>query len=201
MFNPLFAVALVVSSSAIAASAAQPIIDNERVTVWDATATNDDPNPVPAHSRPFLTVYLVGTESGKHKKADVVLAKSGESKFATGERAMVVELKDHPMAPYPNSSGYQLAFPRPHVKKVLENDRIVVWNYAWTPGEPTPMHFHDKDVVLVYLEDTALKSTTPDGQTILNDYKKFQIKFNPGNRVHSELLDHGSGSAVIMELK
>ena len=30
---------------------------------------------------------------------------------------------------------------------------------------PTPVHFHDKDVVVVYLEDGSLRSTTPDGQS------------------------------------
>jgi hypothetical protein len=183
------------------ARGAQPLIDNERVTVWDATATKDDPSPVSAHKGQFLTVYLVGAEGGRHKVGDVVLSKPGESKFLPGERAMVVELKDHPVPPIPNPTTYQLAFPRPHAQKVLENDRILVWKYAWTPGEPTPVHFHDKDVVVLYMEDTALKSTTPDGKTVLNDYKKFQIKFNARDRAHSELLDHGNGSAIMMELK
>jgi hypothetical protein len=34
----------------------------------------------------------------------------------------------------------------------------------------TPMHYHDKDVVVVYLEDGALRSTTVTGQETLNDY-------------------------------
>jgi|SRR5579871_2439615 len=200
VLKSFLAMAAIVGSS-IGARAAQPIIDNERVTVWDAKATQQDPKPVASHQGPFLTVYLVAAEGGKHKKGDVVFAKAGESKFVPGERAMVVELKDHTVPPIPNTSGLPLAFPRPHVKKVLENDRILVWKYAWTPGEPTPMHFHDKDVVIVYLEDTALNSTTPDGKTVLNENKQFQIRFNPRDRAHRELLDHGNGSAIMMELK
>jgi len=26
----------------------------------------------------------------------------------------------------------------------------IVWRYRWNLGEPTPVHFHDKDVVVVY---------------------------------------------------
>ncbi len=118
-----------------------------------------------------------------------------------GSRSLIIELKDHPVEPYPNPTHYPLAFPRPHVKKLLENNRMVVWSYRWNPGEPTPMHFHDKDVVVVYLEDTALTSTTPDGKKTQNQYKAFDVKFNKGNRTHTELLDHGSGSAMMMELK
>jgi hypothetical protein len=36
------------------------------------------------------------------------------------------------------------AFPRPGVKKILENERVIVWDCTWTPGVATPMHFHDK---------------------------------------------------------
>jgi hypothetical protein len=68
-------------------------------------------------------------------------------------------------------------------------------------GEPTPMHFHDKDVVVVYRQDTALKSTTPDGKTVVNEYKSGDIRFNRRDRVHTELLVRGTGSAVIIELK
>lgn len=54
---------------------------------------------------------------------------------------------------------------RPHGKKLIGNDHVIVWSYRWSPGEPTPAHFHNKDVVVVYLEDTALISTTPDDRT------------------------------------
>jgi hypothetical protein len=63
------------------------------------------------------------------------------------------------------------------------------------------MHFHDKDVVVVYEEDTALKSTTPDGKITINEYKSGQTKFNLRDRTHTELLIRGTGSAVMTELK
>jgi hypothetical protein len=63
------------------------------------------------------------------------------------------------------------------------------------------MHFHDKDVVVVYLEDTALTSTTPDSAKKLNEYKAFDIRFNLRDSTHTELLEHGTGSAMMLELK
>ena len=88
------------------------------------------------------------------------------------------------------------------MKKLLENDRVIAWSYRWNPGEPTPMHFHDKDVVVVYLEPTRRwYRRLPDGKKTLNEYKAFDIRFNKGNRTHTESLDHGTGSAMMMELK
>jgi hypothetical protein len=166
----------------------QPIIDNERVTVWDVTGKME-----PA-TLDFIAVPL-------SRKGTAVLGHKGDTPGEAGSRTIVIELKDHAVAPLANKSGYPNAFPRPHVKKLLENDRVIVWSYAWKPGEPTPMHFHDKDVVVVYEEDTALKSTTPDGKITINEYKSGQTKFNRRDRIHTELLVRGTGSAVMTELK
>jgi hypothetical protein len=113
----------------------------------------------------------------------------------------VIELKDHPVPPLANPSRFPNAFPRPGVVKRLENDKILVWDYTWTTGVPTPMHFHDKDVVVVYLENGALKSTTPDGQSVVNELSPRLIRFNARDRIHTEELVRGKARAIITELK
>ena len=173
---------------AIAWSAEKPIIDNDQVTVWETAAE------LPPAANDFVMVPLAnaGTAEIGHK---------GEVPGAAGSKRVVIEVKTHAPAAIPNKSGYPAAFPRPRVIKLFENDKIVVWAYRWNLGEPTPMHFHDKNVVVVYEDDTALSSTTPDGKVVENDYKSGDVRFNLGNRVHSELLLRGAGSAVMTELK
>jgi hypothetical protein len=188
---------LTVCIAAASAQDAKPVIDNERVAVWDVTWKPGQANPSSGHDRDVVTMWIAG---GKARQASFS-AKGAKSQTATAGRSLEIELKDHPVPPIENKTGYPLAFPRPHVKKLLENDRVIVWSYRWNPGEPTPMHFHDKDVVVVYLEDTALTSTTPDGAKTMNDYKAFDIRFNKRDRTHTEMLAHGPGSAMMMELK
>src|ERR1700735_506677 len=171
---------------------AKPVIDNERVAVWDTTG---DPRLARNADHDVVVMQMTGS----HARTASFVPKGGVLKPC--ERCLVIELKDHPVPPLENKTGYPLAFPRPHVKKLLENDRVIVWSYRWNPGEPTPMHFHDKDVVVVYLEDTALTSTKPDGSITLNEYKAYDIRFNKRDRVHTEQLDRGMGSAMMMELK
>lgn len=176
----------------------KPVIDNDRVTVWDVTWAKGTANPA-GHDRDVVMMTLTGPGAGT---ASFIAKGSERNKPGhVGARSLIIELKDNPVAPLENKTGYPLAFPRPHVKKLLENNRVIVWSYRWNPGEPTPMHFHDKDVVVVYLEDTALVSTTPDGAKKLNEYKAFDIRFNKRDRTHTELLAHGTGSAMMMELK
>jgi hypothetical protein len=190
-------IALLVITVAVYGQDLKPVIDNDRVTVWDVTWNKATANPA-GRDRDAVMMRLAGAGAGTASLS----AKGSEHKTGhIGDRWLVIALKDHPVPPLENKTGYPLAFPRPHVKKLLENDRVIVWSYRWNPGEPTPMHFHDKDVVVIYLEDTALTSTTPDGAKKLNEYKAFDIRFNQRDRTHTELLERGTGSAMMMELK
>jgi hypothetical protein len=173
----------------------KPIIENDRVIVWDLAAGQQ----LPEAARQYDVVKV----SFAHGSGSAVFEKKNEQSAPgpVSMRTMVVALKDYSVPPIPNKTGLPSAFPRPGVKKLIDNDRIVTWEYTWTPGVPTPMHFHDKDVVLVYLDDGALQSTTPDGKKVVNEYSYGQIKFNPGNRSHTELLVKGHQHAIMTELK
>jgi quercetin dioxygenase-like cupin family protein len=167
---------------------AEPIIDNEHVTVWDTTVT------LPRSQHDFVEVSLSrkGTSSFGHQ---------GDTPGKSGSRTIVIELKDLPVTPLANETGYPLAFPRNHAKKLLENTQVVVWDYTWRPGEPTPMHFHDKDAVVVFEAAGALKSTTPDGKSVITESRFGDVRFSPRNRKHTEILVSGKAHAVITELK
>jgi hypothetical protein len=166
---------------------AAAVIDNERVKVSDTTSA------LPAMLDDFVAIaFAKGTASFGH---------AGETAGSDGIRTIVIDLKNHPVAPLANNSGYPDAYPRPHIEKILENDRVIVWHYRWTLGEPTPMHFHNTDVVVTYLEDSALQSTEPNGKVTLNEYKSGDIRFNKRDRIHTELLVRDAGSAVITEIK
>ena len=166
-------------------TALKPIIENDRVAVWDVT------DSAPARAFDAVVVSFSGSATFLPKGTPLKIA----------GRSIVIDLKDHPVAPTENTTGYPLAFPRPGVKKVLENGRVIVWDCTWTPAVATPMHFHDKDVVALFLEDGDLKSTTPDGQTVVNLYTSPTVRFNLRNRTHTETLIRGKQHAIITELK
>jgi hypothetical protein len=168
--------------------AAAPALDNERVTVWDAKGV------MPPAENDFVAVSLshLGTAEFGHR---------GDTPGKPGVRTVIIELKGDAAGPIPNKSGYPLAFPRLRAKKLFENAKVIVWDYAWRVHEPTPMHFHDKDALVVFEADGPLQSTTPDGKSVANDYHFGDIRFNRGDRTHTEVLLHGQQHAVITELK
>jgi quercetin dioxygenase-like cupin family protein len=196
---------------------AKQLIDNERVTVWDVTTEKGKPTALHRHPFDTVLVELANTSvkatsaegrvsSGAVQMGHVSFLGKGltEKQECTGDtprHSVMVELKDAKVSPLANKSGYPDAFPREGSRKLLDNSRVVVWDFSWTPGKATAMHFHDKDVVVVYLGDGDLSSTTLDGKTVVNSYTFGQSKFNPRDRTHSELLVKGSQRVIAIELK
>lgn len=196
---------------------AKQLIDNERVTVWEATWTKGKPTAMHRHRYDMVGIELAdatvkvttqqGTATnGSPRLGQVSFIPKGTTHFEEGtsdtpRHAILIDLKDVVVPPLPNKTKFADAFPREGSKKLLENNRVVVWDYSWTPGKPTVMHFHDKDVVVVYLGNGDLSSTTPDGKTTVNSYSFGQSKFNARDRTHSELLVKGSQRVIAVELK
>ena len=201
--------------AAPAADGTRQIVDGPRVTISEVTWKKGQRSPA-QYNEDTLVVPLTPVAlkvSGADGKATTVTLKPGDVKLwqkgtrqteeaESDGRAIVARFKDAPSPAYKNESGHGPAFPRPAVKKLLDNDRIVVWDYTWVQGKPTPVHFHDKDLMIVYLADGAIRSVSPDGKATQNEFKFGEARFNPGNRAHYEEYVRGDGPrAIITELK
>lgn len=214
----LFGVSLVTAAAAQAPATpgVKELIDNPRINICDVTFTKGENWPMEQYDEDTLLVALtpvsLKTTSGDGKSATITL-QAGEVRFwpkgtrqsaepLSGGRAVVAHFKEAPSPQYKNTSGFGPAFPRPRVKKLIDNNRISVWDYTWVQGQPTPNHFHDKDLMIVYLADGAIQSVTPDGKSTPNEFKFAEVRFNLGNRAHYEEYVRGNGPrAIITELK
>jgi hypothetical protein len=194
----------------LAAQADTPVIDNTWVTVHDLQLVPGTPGPTLTHPGDYVVLHISGGRvqsngtTATHAAGSATFGHGGtvtDTALDGPVHEVVVDLKDAPSGTVPNTTGLPLAFPRPGSKKVFENNRVIVWNYAWQIGKPTPMHFHDKNVVVVYAGDGPLKGVSPDGKEVVNNYKAGEIRFNTANRAHYEQVMSGQQSAVMMELK
>lgn len=211
---------LVFSSGLCAAdqpTAPAPVIDNSRVLVWSLQLKKGETGPYTPKDLDTVVMFLKGglirseAPDGRHRIAtrhpgDAVWVPKGaplkDTPVSEGTvEEVVVALKDASVEPLVNSTGLPSAFPRPGSKKVLENSRVIVWQYTWLPDRPSPMHFHDKDVVVAFRQEGALQSVSPAGERTVNTYHPGEIRFNSRNRSHSEQLVSGRQSAVMVELK
>ena len=193
------------------ADASAPVIDNGRVTVRDVPLEPGRPGPSIEHAGDYVVLYVKGgrIRGADGKAQDHVSGSAVEGHGgATSDTALdkdahevVVELKDSPSNTVPNTTGLPPGFPRPGAEKVLENEKVKVWNYTWLPGKPTPMHFHNTEVVVVYLGDGDIAATTLDGKKTVTHHNPGDIVFNLANRSHSEELIKGNMSGIMLELK
>src|SRR5882757_8493451 len=193
------------------ALAQAPALDNARVTARDIVLEPGKPGPVIAHAGDYAILYLQGGRirgsdgrTAEHPDGGATFGHGGvtsDTAIAAPAHEIVVELKDTPSNTVPNTTGLPPAFPRPGSKLVLENDRMRVWNYKWLPGKPTPMHFHNTEVVVAYRGNGDVASTAPDGKTTVNHRNAGDIVFNLANRSHSEELVKGEQAGIMLELK
>jgi len=184
----------------LALDGARPIIDNPHAAVWELTWTRGVPAAIERTTSNSLWISVAPTPG------TVVYWAKGAERRATQSagapvRMVVIDVKDGPPATLENKSGFANAFPRAGSRKILENDRVLVWDYTWTLGQATAMHFHDKDALVVYLKKGAVKSTTPDGKSDVTPRTVGMVAFNARARVHTETLVEGESRAIITEFK
>ena len=193
------------------AQALPAAIDNARVTVHDVALATGQPAPVITHAGDYVILYRTGGrirgsdgQIADHPDGSAVFGHGGQTSdtaVSAPAHEVIVELKDSPSNTVPNTTGLPPGFPRDGSKKVFENDKINVWNYTWLPGKPTPMHFHNTEIVVVYLGNGDITATTPDGKKTVTHHNPGDIVFNLANRSHSEELTQGEMSGVMLELK
>jgi len=187
-------------NDALTLDGARPLIDNPRVTVWDFTWTRGVPAAMERTSSNSLWISVAPTPGTVVYWAKGAARQAAQSAGAP-VRMVVVDIKNGPVGALENKTGAVSAFPRPGSRKVFENNLVVVWDYTWTLGQATAMHFHDKDALVVYLKDGQVKSTTPDGKSDVTPRKVGLVAFNARARVHTETLVEGESRAIITEFK
>ena len=198
---------------------ATKLIENERVVVWEVEWQKGRKTAMHEHKLDLVGVFLADGQTrivqpdgtsrvSEHSPLGEVtfgargVIHSEEGVSETPRRAILVELKDAHVEPVEPRPGTPVAFPREGARKLLENDRLLVWGYEWTPGTRIPVHFHDKDVVVVWLAPGKLRSMPVDGEPTVSTRRFGEVTFNPRNRVHSEESIEGtSPRQVIIELK
>ena len=94
------------------------------------------------------------------------------------------------------------AYPRAGAVKILDNDRVQVWNIAWLKGQPSPLHRHLYDLVGVYYEPGDRMIISTEGAKRPVSTKAWDIAFQKEGITH---IEEGTSDAplraVFVEMK
>jgi redox-sensitive bicupin YhaK (pirin superfamily) len=199
-----------------AGSTDKPVIDNDRVTVWDVKLAPGESGPSSSADFDSVILFLEGgqvrttrnndmSSVAVHAFGDAVFVPKGSHATDTvvsGQvHEVVIALKGHHVPPNEGPPGIPHSFPRPGAEKMFENDQAIAWKFSWTPGVPVPMHHHDKDTIMVFRYDGPVRSTDPAGQQRILPFAKGQILYSKAGTTHTETLIGERQSAVDLELK
>jgi hypothetical protein len=201
------------------------LFDNDRVTVWEVNWLKNVMQPVHRHRYDMAGVYLRFGQITVTGPNDPVPTdpKPGpvfeiprpyyqpkgitHREVAFGgpndpERlAIMCDLKDFAPPPIEVKSGMRTAYPREGAKDVLDNARVIEWDYTWKTHVPVPLHVHDKDSVEIFVEGGTIRTRIDDGREETKTVTFKDARFVPRGQTDIEEAISGSPHAIIIELR
>jgi quercetin dioxygenase-like cupin family protein len=182
------------------------VLANDRVIVWDVTWPKGQPTAMHEHRLDQLSVTLRGGTVRVSKLGGPVAVNQstvGSVAFTPhGTVHMEEGLSDVPqhkimLELQPSTAPPTNAVPREGAVKLLENDRVIVWDFTWKPGQRVAHPADPFDSVTVFLEGGVLRSGTEEIQRSAGQVIYSSRRAEP----HSEEAAEGTPRAVIVELK
>ena len=175
----------------------QSLFENERVIAWRLTS-GVPAEPLVRDRR--LPGVIVGLENGTVRIVDDVNTVTARD-VGPAPGVVLVAIKEGPRDRLEIPPGMVPAFPRERVRRIAENESVAVWAVTWTTGLKTALHFHDKDVVAIYLDAGTVQSIAPTGETTATPRLAGDMAFIRRGRAHIEECVDGPRRDIIIELK
>lgn len=197
------------------------ILDNIRVTVWEVNWHHGDSQPVHRHRYDMAGVYLrwgpitVTDLDGKavqgaqfevprpyFQARGITHKEEAHGQPGDPERlAIMVDLKEAMTDMMVIDADEPPAYPRDGAKNVLENQRIRMWDYTFTPNGPAVARAYRSDVVEVVVTGGDVRVTMPGGKTETRTLAPKQARYITRGTVTTEQGVSGSPRVVAIELR
>jgi hypothetical protein len=200
-------------------SAKPPAFENQYARVLDVTDLPHAKGKAHSHAVDRVMVYLTagdqqivntgGPVRNDHWKVGQVAwsAAGGEhTSENVGDhplRLIEVELIAQPAAakPFKISKLDPVAVDSRHYKAEFENAKVRVFRGKYGPHEEGKMHEHLHNRVVVYLTDSEMRVTSPDGKTEMRSIKAGQAQWGTPAKHKDDNAGAGPVEMIVVELK
>jgi hypothetical protein len=197
------------------------ILDNIRVTVWEVNWRHGDQQPVHRHAYDMAGVYLrwgpitvtnldgTAVQSPEFpvprpyfQEKGITHREEASGRPGDPERlAIMVDLKESVTDMMFIDAEEPPAYPREDAKNVLENPRIRMWDYTFTPGAPAVARIYRSDVVEVVVTGGTVTVTGPGGKAEARILAPRQARYINRGSILTEQSVSGAARIVAIELK
>ena len=194
------------------------LLDTDRIAVWDIVWPLGQPTAMHRHPYDQVGTYyasggrLITTPDGAVRAAitkvgSLSTTRKGTTHIEDGNtdpplRAVFIELKKETASGLaPADTGGPALFPRDGAARVLDDNRVTVWDYTWASGASGLQYRPARETVIVWLGAGTLRVTRRDGSATVSDVVAGTMRHIP--RGSDEMVDVVSGSprAMFFELK
>lgn len=193
------------------------LIENDRGAAYEVTYFKDRPSQMHQHRYPFAGLDLE-TASIKVTELDGTArifpdvrnnmwflprgTPHQEMSITDPPRHIVaIDIKDRTVPAADNSTGLPADAFADYQKKVVDNDRVTIWDIAWAPGVKGKPSFNSRDMFLAFAEGGDLSIRTGETCAQIKHYKAGQAIFLPGGTVRTLSSVRGTVHVMLVQVK
>ena len=193
------------------------LVENDRGAAYNVVYAKDQPTPMHRHRYFFAGLDLntatikVTRPDGSFSLGPVVknhmwylpkdLTHQEMSTTEPGRHTVVIDIKDKSVPEAANSTNYAVNRYAAYQSKVVDNDRVIIWDCAWPSGADGVTSFDSRDMFLAFAEGGELSIATPGGPAKVQHYDAGQAIFLPGGQARSLASAGGTIHAMLVEVK
>lgn len=192
----------------------EKVLENEHLIVWTGVlGVKGVPTALHHHERDLVGIFLDpghvrtrlqdGTvrEGGPFARGAVAFQPRGvthvEEVLIDGTRAVGVELKLSTRAPV----SPPVPMPEDDGRTLVDNEHVIVREYAWTPGVPVRQATHGVSAVVVGLESGEIAETRPDGTRLLETVRFGEARLAPGTLTRTTTAVQSTPRAIVVTVR
>ena len=193
------------------------LVENDRGGACNVVYPKDQPTPFHRHRYFFAgldlntaTIKVTDTD-GKFRLGPVIknrmwylpkgLTHQEMSTTDPGRHTVVIDIKEKTVPEAQNTTIYPTNRYAASQIKIVDNDRVVIWDCAWAAGAEPITSFDSRDMFLVIAEGGDLAITTAGEAPKAQHYDAGQAVFLPGGQARTIGSARGTVHAMLVEVK
>ena len=198
-------------------SGSTTLIENDRGAAYNVTYYKDRPSPLHQHRYPFVgldldtaAIQVIEPDGTAHvfpviKNGMWFLPKGTphqEMSITDPPRHIVaIDIKEKTIPEAKNTTDLPANGYASYQRKVLDNDRVTLWDCAWAPGVKGVASFNSRDMFLAFAEGGDFSIGTGQEPAKVQHYEAGQAIFLPGGQVRAFSALQGTVHVMLVEIK
>ncbi len=193
------------------------LVENDRGAAYNVVYPQNQPTPFHRHRYFFAGLDLstatikVTQLDGKFDLHPVIknhmwflprdLTHREMSTTDPGRHTVVIDIKDKNVPEAANTTNLPTNKYATYQNKIVDNDRVIIWDCAWSPGANGISSFDSRDMFLAIAEGGDLSIATPGQPAKVQHVDAGQAVFLPGGQARTIGSAGGTIHVMLVEMK